>query len=94
MLHAWVDLVWHCIGLREMHKNPSCEEVCGLILMALLIAFIALTLLVEPQEEHPASKIGVMMCWHGYLSGSTCTLFAYGLFDTTIIPKPHHLLLD
>jgi len=26
----------------------------------------------------------------GYLSGSRCRLFAYGLADATAIPKPHH----
>jgi len=32
-----------------------------------VIAFSALTLLVGCQEEHPACKIRVMSCWHGYV---------------------------
>ena len=38
-------------------------------------AFIALTLLVGCQEEHPVCK--------NYLSGTRCRLFAYGLADAT-----------
>jgi len=34
----------------------------------------------------------VMSCWHGYLSGMSCRLFAYGPADATAIPKPHRLL--
>jgi len=59
---------------------------------ALLQAFSALTLLVRNQEEYPACKNWVMRCWCSKLSGMRCRLFAYGLFDATAIPKPHHLL--
>ena len=55
-------------------------------------AFHALTLLVGCQEEYPACKNGVVVCWCGYLSGARCRLFAYGPADATAIPKPHHLL--
>ena len=54
--------------------------------------FSALTLLVGHEEEHPACKYSVVRCWCGYLSGTRCRLFAYGLADATAIPKPHHLL--
>ena len=33
----------------------------------------------------------VMRCWGGFLSGVRCRLFACGLGDATVIPKPHHL---
>ena len=39
-------------------------------------------LLVGRQEGHPACKIRVVGCWHGYLSGSRCRL-AYGPADAT-----------
>jgi len=55
-------------------------------------AFIALTLLVGHQQEHPACKNWVMRCWCGYLSGARCRLFAYGLADATAIQKPNLLL--
>ena len=52
------------------------------------IAFGTLTLLVGHQEEHPACKDWMMMCWCGYLSGARCRLFAYGPADAIAIPKP------
>jgi len=55
-------------------------------------AFGALTLLVGRQEEHPARKNWLMMCWCGYLSGARFRLFACGPADATAVPKPHHLL--
>ena len=36
-------------------------------------------------------KNWVLVCWHGYLSGARCKLFAYGLADAIAIPKPRHL---
>jgi len=55
-------------------------------------AFSALTLLVGRQEEHPACKNWVMVCWCGYVFGARCRLFAYSPADATAIRKPHHLL--
>jgi len=58
-------------------------------------AFIALTLLVWSQEEHPTCKNWVMRCWRcwcGFLPGARCRLFAYGPADAYAIPKHHHLL--
>ena len=48
--------------------------------------------LVGCQEEHPACKNWMIGCRCGYLSGTRCRLFAYGLADATVIPKPHSLL--
>jgi len=39
--------------------------------------FTALTVLVGRQEEHPACKNWVMMCWRGYLSGVRGKWFAW-----------------
>jgi len=44
----------------------------------LVDVFIALTLLVGRQEEHPACIKWAIRCWRGYLSGTRCNLFAYG----------------
>jgi len=57
------------------------------------IAFIALTLLVGRQEEHPVGKNWLMRCWCGCLSGARCRLFAYGPADATAIRKPLSLVL-
>jgi len=43
-------------------------------------------LLVGQQEGHSACKKlngGVLACWHGYLSGVSCRLAAYGPADAT-----------
>jgi len=40
--------------------------------MACICAFSALTLLVGPQEGHPACKNRVVWYWRGYLSGARC----------------------
>ena len=53
---------------------------CNLSLF--VVAFSALTLLVERQEGHPACKNRVVGCWRGYLSGARCR-FAYGPADAT-----------
>ena len=50
------------------------------------VAFIALTLLVGNQEEHPVCKNCLMRCWHGYLSAVRCKWFAYGPADATATP--------
>jgi len=50
--------------------------------------FCALTLLVGCQEEHPACKIWVMRCLHGYQSGPRCKWFAH-----LMQLPPHQLLL-
>ena len=52
-------------------------------------AFSALTLSVGRQEGYLACKNWVLGCWHGYLSGARCRLFAYGPADATALPKPH-----
>ena len=59
------------------------------LLLALMIAFSALTLLVGRQEGHPACKNWVVGCWCSYLSGARCR-FAYGPADAT---ATHCLLL-
>jgi len=51
------------------------------------VTFSALTQLVG---QHPASKNWVLRCWHGYLCGVRCSLFAYGPADATALH--HHLL--
>ena len=45
---------------------------------SLKIAFIALTLLAEHQEEHLVCKNSVIRSWCGYLSEARSRLFAYG----------------
>jgi len=62
--------------------------------LSFTVQYSALTLLVGRQEEHPACKHRVMRCCCGYLSGTTCRLFAYGPADATAIPEPQHLLPD
>jgi len=47
-------------------------------------AFSTLTLLIGYQEEHVACK---SVCWHDYLSGVRCKLFAYGPADATATPS-------
>jgi len=54
------------------------------------IAFSALTLLAEHQEEHPACKNWVMRCWCGYRSGARCKWFACGPADATATPSSLH----
>jgi len=54
------------------------------------ISFSASTLLVGRQEGHPTCKNGVVGCWRGYLSGSTCRL-ACGPADAA---ATHCLLLQ
>ena len=51
-----------------MVERYLCAILCNL-------AFSALTLLVGRQEEHPACKNWLMMCWCGCLSGARCGLF-------------------
>ena len=76
------------------------QQQCRLLMSVLwqLVAFSALTLLVDRQNEHLACKHLVMRCWCGYLSAVMCRLFAYGLADATAITKPRrlspHLNLD
>jgi len=51
-------------------------------------AFSALTLLVGPQERHPACKNRVEGCWRGYLPGAKCTL-AYDMAQLSqLMPLP------
>jgi len=57
-------------------KSPTHSYLIHSVYL-LLIAFSALTLLFERQEEHPAWKKWVVGCWRGYLSAwrkvLTCT---------------------
>jgi len=53
------------------------------MLVFIIIAFSALTLLVGRQEGYPACKNWVMGCWRGYLSGARCSL-AYGTAGATV----------
>ena len=64
-----------CFDLYLLHYLISCFMP--------LAAFSTLILLVGRQEEHPACKNWVMRCWHDYLSGARCILFAYGPADAT-----------
>jgi len=64
----------------------------GFSILSGVVAFSALTLLVERQEGHPACKKlsgGQVGCWLGYLSGARCKL-VYGPADAT---ATHCLLL-
>ena len=54
------------------------------------VTFSALTQLVG---QHPASKNWVLRCWHGYLCGVRCRLFAYGPADATALQSPSSLAL-
>ena len=54
------------------------------LIIEILLAFSALTLLVGRQEGHPACKNSVVRYWHGYLSGVRCIWFAYGTADATV----------
>jgi len=61
------------------------------LIVSMLCAFSALTLLVGRQEGHPACKKNrVVGYWRGYLSGTRCRL-AYGPADAT---ATHFLLLQ
>ena len=98
-----MHIVLGLLGVRvgELHGSLSQAQVRhpkSLRLFLLIIstndkfyAFSALTLLVGRQEGHPAcKKLGVVGCWHGYLSGARCRL-AYGPADAT---ATHCLLLQ
>jgi len=52
---------------------------------AFIFSFSASTPLVGCQEENPACKNWVMMCWHGYLFGARCKWFAHDPADATAI---------
>jgi len=98
-----MHIVLGLLGVRvgELHGSLSQAQVRhpkSLRLFLLIIstndkfyAFSALTLLVGRQEGHPAcKKLGVVGCWHGYLSGARCRL-AYGPADAI---ATHCLLLQ
>jgi len=53
----------------------------------LILAFSALTLLVERQKGHPACKNLVVTYWRGYLFGARCKWFACGPADATATPS-------
>jgi len=54
-------------------------------------AFSALTLLVGPQDGHPACKNWAVRYWRGHQSGARCKWFAYGPAEAT---ATHHVLLQ
>ena len=62
-------------GSPGQRAVKTCVWMFCNILLVFLNTFSALTLLVGPQEGHPACKKlcgGVLGCWHGYLSGARC----------------------
>ena len=76
-----------CVMIKHKRFNILALNVQGTQYF-LLCAFSALTLLVVPQEGHPAcKKYVVMRCWRGYLSGARCKWFAYGSADATATPS-------
>jgi len=65
------------VGIPYRYFSCVCQYYCGLltrnvtrILSQLQIAFSAL--LVGQQEGHLVCKNGMLMYWHGYLSGTRC----------------------
>jgi len=63
---------------------PNIVHMFSLYILPTFFVFNALTLLVGHQEEHPACKNRVIMCWHGYLSG----VGAGDLHIVQLIPLP------
>ena len=81
--------------LKGFPNLPSLRKVLlvfyTVVVLYLVFAFSALTLLVGRQKGHLACrKLGVVGCRHGYLSGARCRL-AYGPVDAT---ATHCLLLQ
>ena len=66
-----------------LEKRPL--NACNFSITQSLPSVLWCELLVEFQEEHPASKSWAMSCC-SYLSAARCRLFAYGLADATAIP--------
>jgi len=56
------------------------------------LVVIALTLLIQHQEEHPVHKNWMFRCWHGCLSGASCKWFTYGSADITATQSSFALL--
>ena len=68
--------------------TAECEMGCWDFYISVpLIAFSALTLLVERQKGHPACKNWVVRDWHCYLSQARCKWFACGPADATATPS-------
>jgi len=81
--------------LKGFPNLPSLRKVLlvlyTVVVLYLVFAFSALTLLVGRQKGHPACrKLGVVGCRRGYLPGARCRL-AYGPVDAT---ATHCLLLQ
>ena len=101
-LPYWVSLTvnvwWLCVYCYLCSTTSMClhfvlDRLHHVICMHYIdTAFIALTLLVGHQEEHPACKNWVMECWCGYLSGARCRLFSYDPADATAIPVISYLV--
>jgi len=90
----WIDTNMYSLAIRMCSLHLLLVPYCYIIVLVVCIvyAFSALTLLVGRQEENLACKKWVFRCWCGYLSGARCRLFACGRADATAIPKPHHLI--
>ena len=57
----------YCSSSFDITATAVLQPLCG----SVCVAFSALTLLIGQQEEHVAhKKLGLMWCWHGYLSGA------------------------
>ena len=71
--------------LQEIEATVSaCLLLWKTRLSHFYVSLCALTLLVR---ERPACKNWMMQCWHGYLSGARCRLFACVPADATTISK-------
>jgi len=68
------SIMWKYFGL--------CVDIKNIFFFG-AFALSTLTLLIGYQEEHVACK---SVCWHDYLSGVRCKLFAYGPADATCHP--------
>jgi len=85
----WVSVIdADLTGLVSIEVLGFCPRTIFIRLCAHAGAFVALTLLVGRQEEHPACKNSAMRCWCSYLSGTRCRLFAYGSADVTTSQNP------
>ena len=90
IISSWAYFAQECSQFRRMWvKDKAYIKVfLNTTAHARRNAFGALMLLVGRQEEHPACKCWVMMCWCGCLSGAKCRLFAYGPVDATASRNP------